>query len=465
METPKLDHLLNDDTDDFGGPTLVEPPLHLVEPASARLYKLGELAQDVVPITRPRGGGGRGWELVIAKAPPAVAEVPSVIISPDLATTQFVKPEAEPPMTLDEPPAAEPWQEFEKLGLGAPRVPSTTAAKLLVSTYRMLGFAILTAIVVALVGYIAITLFYLASDSWIVPTVVSASDDKVVALHRELASLQNERDRIAGDLVASERVVAAEQAFQGSFAASIQSDLDGRRSALSRVRRLARAAAKTGEEIRRSTSDFAADSSHRMAQQYEAGMIDRHDMLGGKHQLAQISSSNLSLFERQAVFESQASELARQASALDALLANRDVPLSYDVLEIKRDYDASKLAVANALATRATLLASLARLDQIIATLKTSAHLRALDNDATVALVPYTNLDDVTPGTVLYGCTFAMVWCHPVGSVVQLLPGEVELRHPHRDSQVRGQMVEIRLADPDAAHDDVMFVGGKPLGL
>lgn len=477
METPKLDRLLHDDDHDFGGPTFVDPPVR-VEANSAQFYKLVELAKDVVPITRARDSGR-------IRQHPVAGE----ILSPDHATTQFERPEAEPltttpflrldspltldehhhveaPMTLDEPANDEkPYQEFEKLGLGAPKAPSTAVAKLLVSTYRLLGFAILTAIVLALVGYISITVFYMGSDSWLVPTVVSPTDDKVLALHRELASLQNERDRIAGELVTAERVIAAEQEFQKSFVEAIQSDLAGRRSALSRVRQLARAAAKTGEEIRRSTSDFAADSSQAMAQQYEAGMIDRHDMLGSKHQLAQISSSNLSLVERQAAFEAQASELSRQASALDALLANRDVPLSYDVLEIKRDYDASKLEVANAIATRTTLLASLARQDHVIATLKTSAHLRALEKHATVALVPYSNLDHATPGTILYGCTFEMVWCHEVGTVVQVLPGEVQFRHPHRDSQVRGQMIEIKMTDSAAAHADVLFAGGKPLKL
>ena len=35
----------------------------------------------------------------------------------------------------------------------------------------------------------------------------------------------------------------------------------------------------------------------------------------------------------------------------------------------------------------------------------------------------------------------------------------------HRDQMLRGQMVELRLTDPDAATDDVMFVGSRPLGI
>jgi len=66
------------------------------------------------------------------------------------------------------------------------------------------------------------------------------------------------------------------------------------------------------------------------------------------------------------------------------------------------------------------------------------------------ALEPYENLDGVTNGTALYGCRLAMVGCHQVGTVIEVLPGEVTFKHPHRDSDVRGQMVELRMTDADA---------------
>ncbi len=372
----------------------------------------------------------------------------------------------------DRPPArrevASKWAELEKIGLGPkPAKPASSArmAKLIVSTYRLLGFTVLTAIVVALVGYIAITLFYFGSKSWLVPTVVSATDERVVALQGELAQRRNERDRLAAELGDAERTMANEQAFQSQFAAAIQSDLRGRRSTLRRLRALAGAAKATRSEIHDTSDAFARDSAQQMESQYEVGLIDRHAMLDGKHQLAQISSSQLTAAERQVAFETQAAELARQASALDALLANKDVPLSYEVLEIKRDYDASKLAVAKASETRRQLLASLARHDAMIASLESSAYLRALANNATVALVPYANLANAAPGASLYACKLEMVWCREIGRVVEVLPGEVQLRHPHRDSVVRGQMVELQLTDATAAHEDVLFAGGRPLGF
>jgi len=418
------------------------------------------------------------------RAPPRLGSVPFVPPEYELAsTTPFVRivdevaevaevseqlARAESVVTklpASETTPEEEWAEFKRIGLGPKKSLSAGFGKVIVAAYRVLGFAILTTIVFALVGYLATAGFYLVSTSWVVPTIVSPTDEKVVALKSELGAQQNERDRLARELADAERAIITEQSFQAQFAAAVASDRDGRLSALHRTRALAGAAAQTRAEIRRTSEAFAQDSSAKMSEQYRAGMIDRHDMLDGKHQLAQISSTNLSLAERQAAFETESSELARQASALDALLSDRDAPLSYDALKIKRDLDTSRLALSKAIAVRDTLRASLTRQDEMLAGLRTSAYLRAIKDGATVALVPYANLDRTTPGAPLYACKLAMVWCHQVGKVVQVLPGEVAVRHPHRDSVVRGQMIELELTDAEAAKGNVLFAGGKPLGL
>jgi len=60
-----------------------------------------------------------------------------------------------------------------------------------------------------------------------------------------------------------------------------------------------------------------------------------------------------------------------------------------------------------------------------------------------------------------------MVLCYHVGDVLEVLPGEVQFKHPQRDKMLRGQLIELKLdaEDHDAASDDVLFLGGKPLLL
>ena len=100
------------------------------------------------------------------------------------------------------------------------------------------------------------------------------------------------------------------------------------------------------------------------------------------------------------------------------------------------------------------------KLDEAIA-----AYLRAVEDHASVAFVPYGNLSKVDKGTDVYACKVGMVFCYHVGEVLEVLPGEVQFKHPHRDKMLRGQMVEMKLDedDEDAAAGDVLYVGGKPL--
>ena len=371
-----------------------------------------------------------------------------------------------------QPPAAPAvtarWAQFEAVGLGpAPELARGRLATLTVAGYRVLGFILLGVIVVVLLGYVATTVFYLVNRTWVVPTIVSPTDERVLALQAELSAQQSQRDRIAAELDEAERAVAAEQRFQLEFANAIRSDLAGRRAALSRMRTLASDAASTRKQIHATNRTYATRHAAQLARQYEAGLLDRGRMLDGKLQISQISGSNLSLAERQAELDTRAAELATAVAGLGAILDGNanERALSYDVLTIKRDYDTSRLALAKALDARTMLMTALQRQQDLVTKLETSAYLRAVRDDATVAVVPYDNAGNVNKGTPLYACRASMVLCRRVGSVLDILPGEVSLRHPHREKQMRGRMLELRLDEPSAARNEVLFLGGAPLWL
>lgn len=412
--------------------------------------------------------------IAIAPAPAPVAPVapaPAPIAAAPMGLAPNLPP---PPIAATTPPPAatkydpNKWAIYDKLGLGKPKINAAALNKWIVSAYRLLGFVILTIIVVVLVGYIAQQAYFALSDSWVVPNAVSVSDERVVSLQAQVAEQQNARDKIADELNQAERTIASQQAFQAEFAKAIKTDLEGRKVALGKIQALASAAASTRAEIRAQSAAYAASSNRRMAEEYKAGLIDRNSMLSGKFQVAQITSSNLSLAERQAEYETRAAELSQNAKGLDALLTTAggdDAALSYEVLRIKQEYEASKLDLAKSVENRNTLKASLERQDKLIAGLQNNALLRAVTDKATVAFVPYAGLSGAKKGASLYACKVGMLVCHKVGEILEVLPGEVQFKHPHKDKQLRGQMIEMKLDadDAGAAEDDVLFVGGKPL--
>ncbi|HEY2736461.1 MAG TPA: hypothetical protein VGI70_20820, partial [Polyangiales bacterium] len=168
---------------------------------------------------------------------PPLAATNIVPLRPDfgLRTSDFGQnlPDQTVPVVLPPPEVRSPqpevpasrWAAFEKLGLVAPKLDPRKLSRHVVTGYRLLGFAILTIIVIVLVGYIAQTTFFYLSSSWIVPMTVSPTDDKVIALESQLTERQNVRDRIAADLADAERAIAVQQAFQAEFEKAIRSDL------------------------------------------------------------------------------------------------------------------------------------------------------------------------------------------------------------------------------------------------
>ncbi len=358
------------------------------------------------------------------------------------------------------------WKVFEQLGLGAPKLDHKKLSGHLVTAYRLLGFIILSIIVVVLIGYLVTTAFFYMSNTWVVPIALSPSDEKIVSLQAQLSERQTARDRTAADLDQAERAIAVQAEFQTEFAKAIKSDLDGRKAALARMYELAAVAASTRRQIKKSNSAYASASQKRMAEEWRAGLIDRNEMINGKFQIAQISSSNLSLAERQAEYETRAADLDQQTRALEALLAGgtaTDGSLSYDVLKIKQEFEASRLETKRAIDTRDMLKTALEREDKIVASLKQSSYIKAMADGAHVAFVPYGNLENIKKGAPLYGCWLTMVFCKKVGVVLEVLPGEVQFKHPNRDKQMRGQVLELKLDKATSATDDVLFVGGRPL--
>lgn len=86
-------------------------------------------------------------------------------------------------------------------------------------------------------------------------------------------------------------------------------------------------------------------------------------------------------------------------------------------------------------------------------------------NAPALAFVPYTHVPQIKANATLYECrVFSMFACEPVGHVVELLPGEVELPPAEvadaqpTGSPARGQYAVMQLTDPRAAEAESLRV-------
>lgn len=336
--------------------------------------------------------------------------------------------------------------------------------KWIVSTYKVLGFGVLTLIVLALVSYMGANVFYWFSSSWIEPTVISATDERVLQLSTQLAEQASTRDRLAAELADADRVIAMHEEFLDNARKALTEELADRKAELARLTALDRSLASTRSQVRSSSRAYSGLSRRRLAAEYTAHLIDREEAVTGALQLSQIAQGNLGLAEKEVELDKQLSTLSRETASLEAVLSEQPTSRhSYEVLRILQDLKRSQVELAKARDDKKVLQKSLARYDRIVRSISESPWLRAVERKEAIAFVPYDNLDHAKPGAPLYSCALGMFFCSRVGTVEAVLAGEMTVKHPLHNTMLRGQSVQVALTDPKAAERKVLFAGGRPL--
>jgi hypothetical protein len=301
----------------------------------------------------------------------------------------------------------------------------------------------------------------------------------VLGLRARLAEQSSQRDKLAAEraltaasLADVERVIAMDERFGLEFRRAVSADVADRQLQLRKLKALASDYVDAKREIGSSNRAYSGMSRQRNEQLKRAGMLDQEGYLTGNYQLSQIAHANLTLAEKAVELDSRTLTLMREAAALTATLGDGGGgALSYDALRVRQEYERSALELAKANDTRRALVESLAaidrsiaRYDAIIEAIRAAPLLVAADGKVTVALVPYENLSSVQKGGALYGCALNFVACHKVGTVVDVMAGEMEVHLPfHATRPLRGQAVQVALTDAGAATQPVLFAGHKPL--
>jgi hypothetical protein len=336
--------------------------------------------------------------------------------------------------------------------------------KLVVSSYKLIGFAVLAVIALALISYLGANVFYWCSTSWIEPTVIAPTDERVLALSTQLITQSSARDKAAADLADAERVQKMQQEFLDGSKQALADELADRKIELNRLMAINKNFAATRAEVASSGRAFSHLSKRRLAQEYDAHFIDRETAVTGALQLSQLAQGNLNMAEKEVELFKRRAELSRETEALGAIVGQKPAQRhSIEILKMLQDVKLAEVAVAKARDNRGVLQRTLERYDRMVKTISESPFMRAVAGKDNIAFVPYDNLDRVKPGTPLYGCAVGPLFCHRVGSVVALLGGEMLYKHPLHNSQLRGQPVQIQLTNGSDAERKVLFVGGRPI--
>ncbi|RKG75386.1 hypothetical protein [Corallococcus terminator] len=353
-----------------------------------------------------------------------------------------------------------------------------------VSAYKAMGSVLLALILVGLLSFLSVQGFFLSSKSWVTPTILSPTDPNVLQLNAQAAQQESERDALlarrretADRLQEAERTLAAERSFQQRFIVALKGEKTSRDRLARRLSSLRQEYLRAGGEIAESNRAFSGLARTRTSALYGAKLMEREAVLTMNHHLAQMAQSNLSLAQETVDLDMRLDSLKRESEGLTAAqngLGNDNSPegLTADTLRLEREYTESVLSQARAEAQRASLEAdvralddSIERFNQLVEVVHGSPYLKAVEQNLTVAFVPYENLPNAREGTPLYTCALKVLWCREVGVVGAVLEGEVSQQHPIRQYHQRGVMVELHLRDAPSAREALLHLGRPPLML
>ena len=354
---------------------------------------------------------------------------------------------------------------------------------LFVNAYKLMGFAVLTAILVGIVSYLGMSLFYLVDREWVAPIILSPSSERVIQMNSQLIQqkynhdkLEVERMMLETQLRSIERTLAVNRTFQERFKKAISADRAVKQRELKGLSKIYGEYLATKTKVQEANEAFTKMSEQDLKKNFEAGLVDEDGYIRTKFALSQSITNKIAYDQKQVDFESRKLELERKIASLRTLedrLSQTDSigeHPNYDVLLMEKEYQNSLLEAAELESQKQPIVQQIAMLDssmeqydKILATIQQSPYYKAMTEKVSIAFSPYSNLHNIRQGAPIYGCSLELIWCHKVGEVVKLLDGEISARHPMFSSELRGVMVEIKLDDMTWAEEQALHVDSKPL--
>jgi hypothetical protein len=338
----------------------------------------------------------------------------------------------------------------------------------LIALGTLLGF-------VSAVGYASHQGYRAATDSFVAPIILSPDSDIVLASKLKISELAIERTKtmaeaeaIDADLAACDAAIAKLGTLRASAANALAwtSSVTAEQARAGRAESavLARQRAVLTEMIAKQTA-LTEEAKANLA----AGLISKTDYA---HDVQALHQMQLALLDNGKAQVQTNLALGHVALAQRSLGSAKDAPVMPEAIAredqlVRIDLEIMKLESEkrSKLAEKRVVQEKLAKIEEIDGQLRSRPLYRATERSIEVAFVPYTQIEGVRDGADVYDCVLGLFACKRVGTVTELVPGEVVLPDPW-GNQARGQYAVLDLREHDAAKSKTLRIrgGGAPAG-
>ncbi len=373
---------------------------------------------------------------------------------------RLLKP-GDPPPAGPSAPALPALPEPEAKPVGVPEPVSTT---------RVRSFSAL-ALLLALMffGYVGCTAYRAMTDSFVAPMILSPDNDLVVQNKVKLTDIEMERARtiaesesVDADLSAAEKGIVRLTELEAMASNALRWTRDVNKHAVTAggagLRALSQQRLVLGGMIAKQQR-LAAKARANL----EAGVISRADYA---REVQSLDQMRLAFLENGRTRAQSELEVHQATLGEDSLNGQSDAPPMPEVLAAEDQLVRVELSLAQLQSQRTTKLAEktsvserLVKLDDLESQLRGRPLYQAIEQNLDIAFVPYTQLDGVAKGAEVYSCIWGFFGCSKVGTVAEVVPGEVIAPDPW-GSPARGQYAVLELEDRSAAKAKSLRVRG-----
>jgi hypothetical protein len=333
---------------------------------------------------------------------------------------------------------------------------------------RLFSIAALCGTVCGL-GYLAKNVYHLATDSFVVPVVLSPDSELVISSKLSRAGLTGERmkatakkEQLDAELEAADQAIEELKVLRSSVSRSLEwtsaVTVAQATTGASNLRAL-------GDQQGEITSMVSAQEAlvAQMKKELDVGLLSKADYAREQHSLGQMRVAAIENHRARIASGAQMNQLALTQQAIRSgrapggistpeMLSQQDqlVRIKCDMIKLEAERRAKAFE-------RRNIAEELTKLDELLGQLNQRPIFRAIDASTNIAFIPYSQLEGVAVGGKVYECVIGMFSCTPVGKVSEVLPGEVIVPDPW-GSLARGQYAVIQLDDQHAAQSKTLRV-------
>lgn len=343
---------------------------------------------------------------------------------------------------------------------------------------RLVSLAALISVLLG-AGWLVVSLVSLFTDSWIAPANLSPDSDAVVNLRVEMTRHVAEVERAEAERVRIDHQIAAIDSSLARLAVLGDNtrdmflwgaDVQGQSaSAIGRSVRNLRQQQRMLEGLR----DRQRERTERTRQQLEEGIVGRRELDAAEQALDQLElqiTGNLRAINEAELQLEQArltsATLRRTAEGQPAQagvirgqmpeVVNRQeamMRIELEVIELQAERRGLE-------ALRDTAQRNLGRMREALGQIEARPLWQATQRSVDVAFVPYEQLEGVRPGDDVIQCTWGIFACHRVGTIREIIPGEVVTPDPWGEL-ARGRFVILHLTDHQAVQERILRVSPR----